>query len=105
VGLSLLKILPGAEPFLLPGSKKGALLIHGFTGSPSEMRLLGEHLHRENYTVLAPRLAGHGTTPEDMACTSWRHWYGSGLDAYPFLAAPSGGNFLVWLFLCGLVAL
>lgn len=105
MGLFLLKILPGAEPFLLPGSKKGALLIHGFTGSPSEMRLLGEHLHRENYTVLAPRLAGHGTTPEDMACTSWRHWYSSVLDAYYLLAAQCDEIVVIGLSMGGLLAL
>ena len=27
----------GAEPFFLRGSHKGVLLVHGFTGSPSEM--------------------------------------------------------------------
>ena len=37
-------ITSGAEPFLLPGGSKGVLLIHGFTGSPSEMILLGNYL-------------------------------------------------------------
>ncbi len=68
-------ILKGAEPFLLPGGDQGVLLVHGFTGSPAEMRLLGEFLQRQGYTVLAPRLCGHGTCPEEMAGTVWRHWY------------------------------
>ncbi len=42
------------------------LLIHGFTGSPPEMRLVGEYLHRRGLTVYAPLLPGHGTTVEDM---------------------------------------
>ena len=57
-------ITSGAEPFLLPGGSKGVLLIHGFTGSPSEMILLGNYLYRQGYTVLGVRLAGHGKTVE-----------------------------------------
>ncbi|NTV37277.1 MAG: carboxylesterase, partial [Anaerolineaceae bacterium] len=53
-----------AEPFLLPGGKVGCLLIHGFTGTPKEMRWWGEDLAGRGYTVLAPRLAGHATTPK-----------------------------------------
>lgn len=78
-------ILQGAEPFFLKGGKKGVLLIHGFTGSPSEMLLLGEFLNQSGYTVLAVRLAGHGTTPEDMARTFWQDWYNSACDGYYLL--------------------
>ena len=53
-------ILQGAEPFFLPGSgKSGVLLIHGFTGTPAEMVLLGEYLQQQGYSVLAVRLCGH----------------------------------------------
>ncbi len=45
----------------------GVLLLHGFTGSPVEMCLLGESLANEGYTVYAPLLPGHGTSPEDLA--------------------------------------
>ena len=38
-------IIPAAEPFLLSGetSKPACLLIHGFTGTPKEMRWMGEY--------------------------------------------------------------
>lgn len=78
-------ILKGAEPFLLPGGDQGVLLIHGFTGSPAEMRLLGEYLQAQGYTVLAPRLCGHGTSPEEMAKTAWRHWYTEVENGYHYL--------------------
>ena len=80
-------IMRNAEPFLFlsAGSKKGALLIHGFTGSPAEMRLAGEHLHKKGVTVLAPRLCGHGSSLAEMDRTNWRHWYGSVEDAYSLL--------------------
>ncbi|MCX7971540.1 MAG: carboxylesterase, partial [Negativicutes bacterium] len=36
----------GAEPFLLRGGETGVLLVHGFSGCPSEVRLLGDYLQR-----------------------------------------------------------
>lgn len=57
----------GPEAFFLKGtSSKGVLLLHGFTSSAAEMRLLGNFLHEKGYTVYAPLLPGHGTTPEDL---------------------------------------
>ena len=35
-------ILPGAEPFSSQGGPHGALVLHGFTGSPQSMRGLAE---------------------------------------------------------------
>lgn len=78
-------ILEGAEPFLHRGGEKGVLLVHGFTGSPAEMALLGTFLHEQGYTVLAPRLCGHGTTPQEMAATDWKKWYHSACDGYHLL--------------------
>ena len=79
-------ILQGAEPFFLPGSgKSGVLLIHGFTGTPAEMVLLGEYLQQQGYCVLAVRLCGHGTSPENMAKTDWQDWYDSACDGYDLL--------------------
>lgn len=62
------------EPFYFPGNRVGCLLIHGFSGSPSEMRYMGERLARAGWTVLGILLSGHGTTPEQMAKTCWEDW-------------------------------
>ena len=66
-----------ADAFFLQGSRdKGVLLVHGYTGSPAEMRLLGNYLYdRGGYTVLGVRLAGHGTTVEELEQTTWPDWY------------------------------
>lgn len=64
-----------AEPFTFPGDKVACLLIHGFTASPSEVRPLGEYLNRQGYTVRAPLLPGHGTSPEHLNQKTWRDWY------------------------------
>jgi len=60
----------------------GVLLIHGFTGAPPEMRLLGEALAEAGLTVSAPRLPGHGTTPEDLNQRRWQEWVDEAEDAY-----------------------
>jgi carboxylesterase len=96
--------MEGAEPFFLPGGESGVLLIHGFTGSPAEMGLLGEFLHKEGYTVLAPRLCGHGTTVEEMANTKWPHWYSSVEDAYHILKSICSRVAVVGLSMGGLLA-
>jgi carboxylesterase len=50
------------------------LLLHGFTGSPWEVRLLGEALAERGAHVRAPRLPGHGTTPEAMLWANHHDW-------------------------------
>ena len=99
-----MSIMEGAEPFFFSGGDCGVLLIHGFTGSPAEVRLLGEFLHRKGYTVLAPRLCGHGTTVEDMANTKWPHWYSSVEDAYHILKARCTSIAVIGLSMGGLLA-
>ena len=69
-------IRPGAGEFFLPGSRQyGVLLIHGFTGAPPELRLLGDRLHDDGgLTVLGVRLTGHGSTVENLeqaTCSDW----------------------------------
>jgi len=66
------------EEFALPGSRPtGCLLVHGFTGTPEEMRPLGEALAAQGFPVLGVRLAGHATTVDDLARTRWADWFGS----------------------------
>ncbi len=60
--------------FLLAGGPVGILLLHGFTGSPTEMRLVGTYLHERGMTVSAPCLPGHGTTVGDLNRMRWQAW-------------------------------
>ena len=98
-------IINGAEPFLLPGGSKGVLLIHGFTGSPSEMILLGNYLYRQGYTVLGVRLNGHGTTVEEMSHTDWHQWYHSACDGYHLLRGICSEISVIGLSMGGLLAM
>jgi len=75
------------SPFLLEGSPVGVLLIHGFTSSPPEMRLVGDYLHQRGLTVSGPLLPGHGTTVEDMNRCQWADWTGHAEGALADLQA------------------
>jgi len=52
----------------------GVLLLHGFTGTPFEMRPLGEFLNKAGLTVFCPRLAGHGTSEEELNRCRFYDW-------------------------------
>jgi carboxylesterase len=62
--------------FFLEGGETGVLLIHGYTGSPTEMRWIGAYLYAHGLTVSGPLLPGHGTTPEAMNRCRWTDWTG-----------------------------
>ncbi len=62
------------DSFFWQGDKTGVLLIHGFTATTAEVRLLGQHLHAQGYTISGPLLPGHGTTPEALNRCRWQDW-------------------------------
>lgn len=68
-------------PFELGHGDEACLLLHGFTGSPWDVRPLGEALAARGLYVKAPRLPGHGTTPEAMLEVDHRQWQQAALEA------------------------
>lgn len=89
---------PGrARPFKILRGPTGCLLLHGLTGTPYEMRELGEALAAADVTVYCPLLPGHGTSPEDLAETGWRDWEASAIEAFEDLGSNASQ-----LFVCGL---
>lgn len=63
--------------FFFEGNRTGVLLIHGLTGTPNEMRLLGKGLHNAGFTVYGMQLAGHCGNVDDLLETGWKDWYHS----------------------------
>jgi carboxylesterase len=55
----------------------GILLIHGFTASPYEMKDLAEFLNGYGFSVYNARVAGHGSTPENLNKLTLEDWYES----------------------------
>ena len=95
----------GNEEFFFQGGKQGVVLVHGYTGAPGEMRLLGEYLHQQGLTVLGVRLAGHGTTPQDLNKTKWQDWYKAVSDGVYRLQAGCDRVSIVGLSMGGLLTI
>jgi carboxylesterase len=101
------RILPGAEPGSWQGGPNGALVLHGFTGSPQSMRPLAEAFAAAGFTVEMPLLPGHGTDVKDMIPTTFTDWSGAAEAAYTQLAGrcdkvvvaglSMGGTLTCWL--------
>lgn len=101
-------VLPGAEPLSAVGTNGfGALVLHGFTGSPQSMRGIAEAFAGAGYSVEMPLLPGHGTSVEDMLTTGWADWSGHAEATYVALAErvnrvvviglSMGGTLSAWL--------
>jgi len=95
------------EPFMFRGSvDTGILLLHGFTGSPAEMRRLGEFLSDQGYMIYAPLLSGHGETPEKMEKTTWHDWWQSTVQGYKTLQSEGCKQIIaIGLSMGGILAL
>lgn len=98
-------LIPTAEPFFFPGGSTGVLLVHGFTGTPKEMRWMGEYLAGQGHTVLGVRLAGHATRPADMVRMRWQDWLASVEDGWHLLNGVVQRIFLAGLSMGGALAL
>jgi carboxylesterase len=99
--------LPDAEPYSAAGGPYGALVIHGFTGSPQSMKPIARALAAAGFAVELPLLPGHGTRVEEMVPTRWSDWSGAIERAYEDLRArcekvvlcglSMGGTLGAWL--------
>lgn len=99
-------VLPGCEPWSSPdGGPHGALVLHGFTGSPVSMRPLAEAIAEAGFAVDMPRLPGHGTSVEDMVETGWDDWLTEAERALEALQArtPDGKVIVVGLSMGGML--
>ena len=86
--MSAVTIIPGCEPMSHAGTREaGVLVLHGFTGNPSSMRIQANAFAELGYHVELPRLPGHGTSVDDMLATDWADWAGEVEAAHQRLAA------------------
>lgn len=54
------------KPFYMQGADAAALFVHGFPGTPAEMRPLAERLHAQGWTVQGILLPGFGPEIENI---------------------------------------
>jgi len=81
------------NPIFWPAGPKGILLVHGFTATTAEVRILAESFRTLNWTVSAPLLPGHGTHPQEMNRVKYHHWIECVNEAY--LALKKQCHFVV----------
>ncbi len=99
------RLLPGAEPFRRDGGPLGALVLHGFTGSPASTRPMAVWLAEQGLSVIAPRLPGHGTHWEDLARTTWTDWEAVAAGALADLSSRCADVCVVGVSMGGALAL
>lgn len=97
--------MSGAEPFDLPGADAGVLLLHGFSGSCSEVRDLGQILWHAGYGVYAPALAGHGTSPSDLERVDPEDFFSAAHAAYREIRKRYARVYVVGLSMGGTLGL
>ncbi|MET3507557.1 carboxylesterase [Halalkalibacter oceani] len=73
------------KPFTFEGGKRAVLLLHGFTGTTADVRMLGRFLQKEGYTCHAPLYEGHGVPPEQLVRTGPEDWWENVKAGYQFL--------------------
>jgi carboxylesterase len=96
---------PNAQPFRLGQGRDACLLIHGFTGTPSHMRTLGEMLAGHGFYAEGILLPGHGTRIEDMESANWRAWLDCAREAALRLRAEHERVFAIGLSMGGVLSL
>ncbi len=91
--------------FHMPGGRNGVLLIHGLTGTPTEMRFIAKGLNRNGFTVYGMQLAGHCGDEADLLATGRSDWYRSVVVAAEKLRSEVDRLFVAGLSMGSLLAL
>lgn len=74
------------KPLFSVNGRRAVLLLHAYSGSPNDVRMLSRYLESFNYTVYSPMFRGHGTLdPEDILEQSPENWWEDVQTAVAFL--------------------
>lgn len=76
------------------GPAGGALLLHGFGGTPADLRNVADALLERHWAVEVPLLPGHGPGVRDIACYGVEDWVDEVEAAATRLRATGGGPLL-----------
>jgi carboxylesterase len=86
------------------GSSPAVLLIHGFGGSPVDVKPLCDALRKRGYAFHAVLLPGHGTTPRDLKNIKETDWLNATRRAYEQLKQEYGAVSVVGFSMGGAIA-
>lgn len=74
------------KPLFTQNGPRAVLLLHAYSGSSNDVRMLSRYLENENYTVYSPNFSGHATfAPEDIFGKTINDWWQDTVDAVQFL--------------------
>jgi carboxylesterase len=96
---------PEHQPFQLGSGKVGALLIHGFPGTPAEMRPLGERLAAAGWTVYGPLLPGFGPQIPTLGQKTRYDWVAAAGEAWRIIQKQHETSVLIGFSMGGALAL
>lgn len=95
-----------AAPFVMTnGSRRAVLVLHGYSGTPYDVRELGERLFAAGYDVYGILLPGHGTSETDFNRTRFADWYRSVRENYLFIRLRYEKTFVAGFSMGGTLAL
>lgn len=91
--------------FFLKGTNgKGVLLIHGITGTPSEMRYFAKSLNKAGYTVYCNTLPHHCDTLSELKKVTWQEIVESSIQDFKRLRQEEERVFVGGISMGALVA-
>jgi len=93
------------RPFCWNGGAAAALLVHGFPGTPAEMRPLGQALHRAGWTAHGLLLPGFGAQIETLPEKRFGEWAAAVRDSLIELRREHSAVVLVGYSMGGALAL
>ncbi len=94
------------EPFEFAGrGRAAALCLHGLTGTPYEVRPLGEAIAEAGIHAAGPALPGHNETPSALSELTYSQWLDASLGHYRALRERFERVFVVGLSMGGVLSL
>lgn len=74
------------KPLFTENGSRAVLLLHAYSGSSNDVRMLSRYLENESFTVYSPNFSGHATlSPEDILTKSPTIWWQDTIEAINFL--------------------
>tara|TARA_B100000029_G_scaffold19186_1_gene19252 strand:- start:37 stop:795 length:759 start_codon:yes stop_codon:yes gene_type:complete len=83
----------------------GIYLIHGFSSSTYELKILAEFLSKKNYHVVLNNLPGHGTTVEDCNQSEYTDWLDFSKIELAKLCSQSNQTFIIGVSMGAVIGL
>jgi len=90
--------------FFFKGADKAVLLIHGITGTPSEMRYLGKALNKAGFSVLCNTLPRHCSSLGELKKVTWQEISAACEKDFKFLRQGHGKVFVAGLSMGALMS-